>query len=78
MVRHVTLRAMPAEPPVDQVQVNLLAQPSFRADAEAVAHDLHPDQQFRIDRGAADLAVVRRQMPADIRQIDDRSMACNR
>jgi hypothetical protein len=30
--------------------MDLFAQPPFRADAEAIAHDQHADQQFRIDR----------------------------
>src|SRR5213596_3657556 len=38
MVRHVAVEAEPAEPAVSEVEVNLLAQPPLRADAEAVAH----------------------------------------
>jgi len=51
MVRNVALQAEPAEPPIGEVQVNLLAQPALRADAEAVAHDQHPDHQLRVDQG---------------------------
>ena len=64
MVGHVALQAEPTEPAVRQVQVNLFAQPSFRADAEAVADDQHPDQQLGIDRRPADGAVERRQLPS--------------
>ena len=48
-----TLEAEPAEPAIGQVQVDLLAQPSLGADAEAVADDQHADHQLRIDRRAA-------------------------
>jgi hypothetical protein len=50
MVRHLAIEAQTAEPAIRQVQVDLFAQPPFRADAEAIAHDQHADQQLRIDR----------------------------
>ena len=43
--------------------MDLLAQPPFRADAKAVAHDQHADLQFRIDRRPAHGAVERLQLP---------------
>jgi hypothetical protein len=43
--------------------MDLLAQPPFRADAEAVAHDQHADHQFRIDRRSTYGAVERLQLP---------------
>jgi hypothetical protein len=43
--------------------MGLLAQPPFRADAEAVADDQHADHQFRIDRRSAYGAVQRLQLP---------------
>ena len=51
MVRHRIFKTQAAEPAVRQVQVNLLTQAAFRADAEAVADDQHADHQFRIDGG---------------------------
>ena len=42
-----------AKPAVGEVQMDLLAQPPFRADAKTVAHDQHADHQFRIDRRSA-------------------------
>jgi len=60
MVRHRAVEPEPAEPAVGEVQVDLLAQPPVRADAEAVADDQHPDQQLRIDRRPTHLAVERR------------------
>jgi hypothetical protein len=57
MIRHLACQAEPAEPPVGQVQMDLLAQPAFRADAVAIADDQHADQQLRVDRRPAGLAV---------------------
>ena len=51
--------------------MHLLAQPALRADAEAVADDQHPDHQFRIDRGAADLAVEGPKVSSDSGQIHE-------
>ena len=64
-------RPKPAEPAVGQVEVNLLAQPPLRADAEAVADDQHPDHQLRIDRRPADLAVERRQFLPQPVEVDE-------
>src|SRR6516164_1165198 len=50
VVRHVAVETKTAEPPIGQVQVDFLAQPPFRANAEAVAHDQHADQQLGINR----------------------------
>ncbi len=62
MVRYVALQSETAEPAIGKVQVDLLAQPTLGADAEAVANNQHPDHQFRIDRGATNLAVKWPQM----------------
>jgi hypothetical protein len=45
------------EPPVGKVQLNLLAQPSFKADAVAVTHNQHPDHELGINRRPANIAV---------------------
>ena len=50
--------------------MDLLAQPPFRADAEAVAHDQHADHQFRIDRRSAHGAVERLQLPSQPVEFD--------
>ncbi len=63
MIGHRAVEAQSTKPAVRQVEVNLLAQPPLRADAEAVADDQHPDQQLRIDRRPPHLAVERRQLP---------------
>ena len=51
--------------------MDLLAQPPLGADAEAVAHDQHPDHQFGIDRGPAHRAVEGPQLCADAPQINE-------
>src|SRR5215208_2189858 len=48
---------------------HLLAQPPLRADAEAIAYQQHADDQFRIDRGPARLAVEGPQLLAQTRQV---------
>src|SRR4029077_1639577 len=57
MIRHIAFQPEPAEPAICEIEVDLLAQPPFRADAEAIAHQQHPDHQFGIDRGTAQFAV---------------------
>lgn len=51
VIRNGPFQAEPAEPPVGEVQVHLLAQPALGADAEAVTDDEHADHQLRVDRG---------------------------
>jgi hypothetical protein len=49
VIRHIALEAEAAEPPIGQVQMDLLAKPALRADAMTVADDQHTDQQLGID-----------------------------
>src|SRR6266576_3800523 len=58
----------PAEPPISQVQLNLLAQPQLEADAVAVAHDQHSDHELRVDRRSTDVAIERCQLLAQVSQ----------
>lgn len=51
--------------------MHLLAQPTLRTDAHAVADDQHPDHQFGIDGGPARLAVEGPQMRADAGQVNE-------
>src|SRR5580700_6169388 len=62
MVGNAAFQSQPTKPAVCQVEIDLLAQPPLRADAEAVTHDQYADHQFQIDRGASDCAVERRQL----------------
>jgi len=71
MVRHVAVETETAEPAIRQVEVNLLAQPTLRADAETVAHQQHPDHQFGVDGRPANRAVERRQVRPHAVQIDE-------
>jgi hypothetical protein len=51
--------------------MDLLAQPSLRANAEAVADDEHPDHQLGINRGPPDVAVIGPQMRPNLGQVDE-------
>ena len=42
MVRNLVIKVETAEPPIGEVQLDLLAQPPFEADAIAVPHEQHP------------------------------------
>ena len=66
MVRHLAIEAEPAEPTVSEVQVNPFAQPTFRANAVAVANQQHPDEQFGINRRPTSRAVKWRQVVPDV------------
>jgi hypothetical protein len=69
MIRHLVFKTLPAEPPVGQVEVDLFAQPAFRADSKAVTDDQHPDYQFRINGRTSGMAVEIRQILPEIAQI---------
>ena len=71
VIRHTPRQIEAAEPAIGKLQMNLLAQPPFRTDTEDVAHQKHPDHQFRIDRRAAGLAVERRKPFAHIAKVDE-------
>src|ERR1700688_4254695 len=68
MVRNLVLKIEAAEPAIGEVQLDLLAQPPFKANAVAVANDQHPDHQLGVDRWSADLAVERHQLLAKLTQ----------
>ena len=70
MIRHRAIQTEPAEPPVGQIEVNLIAQAPLRSDAEAVADQEHPDHQLGIDRSSTDTTVERRQVPPDLFKVD--------
>ena len=71
VVGHCAVEPEPAEPPVSQVQVHLLAQPPFRADAKAVADDQHADHELRIDRGTASVAIERCEVMPQLAEIEE-------
>jgi len=45
MIGHIAVQPEATEPPIRQIEVNLLAQPPLRSDAEAIADQQHPDHQ---------------------------------
>ena len=71
MIGDVAVEPQATEPAIGQIEVDLLAQPPLRANAEAVADDQHADHQLGIDRRATRLAVVRLQMRPDFRKVDE-------
>jgi hypothetical protein len=60
VVGHLAVEPEPAEPSVREVEVDLLAQPLLRADAEAVADDQDQDHQLGIDRRPPEMAIEAR------------------
>ncbi len=47
---HPVFQTQSAEPPIDQIKMNLFAQPSLRADTKTVPHQQHSNHQLRVDR----------------------------
>src|SRR5690348_9940942 len=62
MIGHAAIEAKSTEPPIGQIEVDLLAQAPLGADTKAVADDEHPDHQLRIDRWPPKCAVKWRQV----------------
>jgi hypothetical protein len=50
--------------------MHFFAQTAFRPDAETISHKQHADQQFRVDRWTACVAVKLGQILADVIQIN--------
>ena len=70
MVGHRTVQRQSTEPAIGKVEVNFFAEAPLRTDAEAVAHQQHPDHQLGINREATRLAVVGSQMCTDAGQVN--------
>src|SRR4051794_1714946 len=68
VIRNLVIEVEPAEPPICEVHLDLLAQSPLEADSIAVAHDQHPDHQLRINRRPTDLAVEGSQLLAQVSQ----------
>src|SRR6266700_3920304 len=71
MIVELVLDAEATEPAISQVELDLAAQRAFRADGEHVTDDKHPYHQHRINRGAAGVGIVRRQLGPNPRQIEN-------
>lgn len=70
MIRDAVAQIETAEPPIRQVQMHLLAQPPLRPDAEAIAHQQHPDEELGIDGRPSGVAVEIGKVGADPGQVD--------
>ena len=70
MIRDVAVEPQAKEPAIGKVEVDLVAQPPFGANTEAVADNEHPDHQLRIDRGPSDIAIVGPQVRPQPGKID--------
>jgi hypothetical protein len=70
MIGHIAVEPEPAEPPVRQIEVDLFAEAPLGADADAATDDQHADHQFGIDRRATHRAVERREVAAQLCQIN--------
>jgi hypothetical protein len=69
VIRQGIFEAKSAEPSISQIQMYFFAKPPFGSNPEAVADDQHANHQFGIDRGTANPAVERRQVAAQILEI---------
>src|SRR6185312_5804583 len=61
----------PAEPSISKIEMDLLAEPPLRADAEAIADQQHPDHQLGIDRRTSDIAVEACKLASEIIKLDE-------
>jgi hypothetical protein len=71
VVGNIGVQPQPAEPPIGEIEMDLLAQPAFRADAVAIADQQHPDQQLRIDGGPPRRTIERSQSPTQLAQVNE-------
>ena len=54
VIRHHAIQTEPAEPPVGQIEVDLITQAPLRSDAEAVSDQEHPNHELGIAGGSTD------------------------
>jgi hypothetical protein len=71
MIQNVAVEPQSTKPTIGQIELDLLAQPLLRANAEAVADNQHPHHQLGIDRRTTRLAVARLQMRPGLRMVDE-------
>jgi len=69
MIRDVAVEPQTAEPAIGQIEMDLVAEPTLRANPEAIADDQHAHHQLGIDRRPSDVAVVRPQIRPQLTQI---------
>src|SRR6266567_5153686 len=68
VVRYGVVQIEAAKPTVSEMQFDLPAQSPLEADAIAVAHDQHPNHEFRVDRGPTNVAIEWRELLAHARK----------
>jgi hypothetical protein len=68
VIRNLSVELKATKPAIGKVELDLFAQPPLRADAVTVANNKHADQQFGVDRGAANLAIEPLQLRAQLSQ----------
>jgi hypothetical protein len=71
MIWNIAIEPQSTKPAIGQIEMDLLAQPTLRTNAQAVADDEHPDHQLGIDRGPPDVAIVGTQVCANLGQVDE-------
>src|SRR6185295_247964 len=78
MIGDVGIEPQSTEPAIGQIEMDLLAQPTLRTNAEAIADDEHPDHQLRVNRGPPHVAIVGPQMRPSLRRVERPSAAGTR
>ena len=58
MIGNRAFKTKATEPAIGEIEINFLAQPPLRPDAEAVADQQHPDHQLGVDRGASGRGII--------------------
>jgi hypothetical protein len=70
MIQHSAIQTEPEEPPVAQIEVDLIAQSPLRSDPQAVTRSRASGSQLGIDRRSANAAVEWRQVLPDLLKVD--------
>ncbi len=71
MVWHGIGQIQSTKPPISQIEMNLFAKTPLGADPIDTADQQHPDHQFRVDLGAACVAIEWLEMATDRCQINE-------
>ena len=71
MIGDVAVEPQATEPAIGQIEMDLLAQPTLRTNAEAVADDEHSDHQLGIDRGPPDVTTIGPQVRSNVGQVEE-------
>ncbi len=72
VIRDRIFETQSAKPAVRQIEAHLFTQTPLGADGVAIANQQHPDHQFWINRRPAEVAVMRRELSTQAREIEHR------